>query len=48
MNDKSIRFFILLLVIIYVLSPVDALPGPIDDVVVMLLAPKFIRSDPDE
>ena len=48
MNDQSIRFFILLLVIIYVLSPVDALPGPIDDVVVMLLAPKFIRSDPDE
>ena len=48
MNDKSIRFFILLAVIIYVLSPVDALPGPIDDVIVMFLAPKLIRSDPDE
>ena len=48
MNDKSIRFFILLAVIIYVLSPVDALPGPVDDVIVMFLTPKLIRSDPDE
>ncbi len=31
------RFIVILLVILYVLSPVDGYPGPIDDLIVMVL-----------
>ena len=36
-NSDERRFLVLLFVILYVLSPIDALPGPIDDIIVMAL-----------
>lgn len=36
MND-AMKGMILVLMILYVLSPVDACPGPIDDIIVVLL-----------
>ena len=36
MNNNG-RLLITLLVLIYVLSPTDLLPGPVDDIVVMML-----------
>lgn len=38
MENDFAKFLLVLLVIIYVLSPVDAVPGPIDDAIVVLLA----------
>ena len=35
--SKVIKAAILVLVIVYVLSPLDACPGPIDDVIVALI-----------
>ena len=35
--NKVIKAAILVLVIVYVLSPLDACPGPIDDVIVALI-----------
>lgn len=32
-----IKGMILVLMLIYVISPVDAMPGPIDDIIVMLM-----------
>lgn len=43
MNNNTL---ILILVIIYVLSPVDLVPGPIDDIILVLLTMKG-RSDDD-
>jgi uncharacterized membrane protein YkvA (DUF1232 family) len=37
MNSGFVKGMIVILVIIYIVSPVDALPGPIDDVIVALL-----------
>ncbi len=31
------RFIVILLVILYVISPVDGYPGPIDDLIVLAL-----------
>ena len=45
MNDL-IKAMIIVLVIIYIISPIDAAPGPIDDLIVLLLgiaASKKIR-----
>ena len=32
------KFLLMLFMILYVVSPVDACPGPIDDIVVVILA----------
>ena len=38
MNSSSlVKAMILILMIIYIISPVDAYPGPLDDLVVLLL-----------
>lgn len=37
MNDRLKKILLLALVVGYVLSPADALPGPVDDLLVMLL-----------
>ena len=36
-NSNSRSVLLLLFVILYVLSPVDAAPGPVDDFIVMML-----------
>ena len=36
MNDLM-KTLILVVVLVYVISPIDAVPGPIDDVIVALL-----------
>ena len=35
--SNGLRTMVILFVLLYVLSPVDAAPGPIDDAIVMLL-----------
>lgn len=35
--NNSMKTLILLVVLVYVISPIDAVPGPIDDVIVALL-----------
>ena len=37
MGNYFLKTFVLLAVIMYVLSPIDACPGPIDDVIIALL-----------
>ena len=37
MNNNTKKMLLLVLTIIYVISPVDLMPGPIDDVIVVLL-----------
>ena len=38
MDDGFMKFLVALLVFAYVVSPVDCAPGPIDDLIVILLA----------
>jgi len=35
--NNSMKTLILVVVLVYVISPIDAVPGPIDDVIVALL-----------
>ena len=38
MNNNSIlKAMILVLMIVYIISPIDAYPGPLDDLVVLLI-----------
>ena len=37
MSNRLKKILLLVLVIGYILSPTDALPGPVDDLIVMLL-----------
>lgn len=37
MNNKVAKTVLIIIMLIYILSPVDAMPGPIDDLVVLLL-----------
>jgi len=39
MDDKNmvIKGIIIVAVIVYIVSPIDALPGPVDDLIVLLL-----------
>ena len=34
----AVKGMILVLMILYILSPIDACPGPIDDVIVLLIS----------
>ncbi len=36
MND-AVKGMLIVLVIVYIISPIDVAPGPIDDVIVLLL-----------
>lgn len=36
MSDSS-KFILLILVVLYIVSPVDFCPGPIDDAIVLLI-----------
>ena len=37
MENSLLRIIILLVVIVYVVSPIDGFPGPIDDLLVVFL-----------
>lgn len=37
MNNDFLKTLVLVVVLLYILSPIDACPGPIDDVIVALL-----------
>lgn len=37
MNNSVLKGMILVVVILYIVSPIDACPGPIDDIIVLLL-----------
>lgn len=48
MKDTVIKLFILFAVIIYVISPLDIAPGPIDDIILVLMgigSQKFLPKD---
>ena len=36
MND-AMRVMILVLMVLYIVSPIDACPGPIDDLIILLI-----------
>ena len=36
--DTFTKFIFIAFVIFYIISPIDAMPGPIDDLIVLLLA----------
>ena len=38
MNDDTMSTLVLIFVILYLLSPVDGCPGPIDDLIVLIIA----------
>ena len=42
------RSMLIILVILYVISPVDACPGPIDDIILILLAIAKEKKDDDD
>jgi uncharacterized membrane protein YkvA (DUF1232 family) len=37
MNNNFLKGMILAFIIVYIVSPVDACPGPVDDLLVMIL-----------
>lgn len=37
MDNKTKEILVILLVILYIISPIDAFPGPIDDAIVSLI-----------
>jgi uncharacterized membrane protein YkvA (DUF1232 family) len=37
MSDGRLRWLIIAIVLIYMISPVDAMPGPFDDIMVMVV-----------
>ena len=37
MSDDTMRFLVLIFVILYVISPLDGCPGPIDDLIVVIM-----------
>ena len=47
MNDIT-KGMLVILMILYVLSPVDAMPGPVDDVVVALLGIAMVSKKSDD
>ncbi len=36
-NNGGMKLLVAFLILLYVISPVDAMPGPIDDVIVVLM-----------
>lgn len=43
MNSSFMKFVVLLFVILYCVSPVDALIGPVDDIIVILMGAAMNR-----
>ena len=37
MENSAVRAALLILLIIYIISPVDAVPGPVDDLILFFL-----------
>ena len=37
MSDETMRILVLIFVILYVISPLDGCPGPIDDLIVIIM-----------
>lgn len=37
MENSAVRAALLILLIIYIISPVDAVPGPVDDLLLLIL-----------
>ena len=37
MENNALKTVLLVLLIIYILSPVDALPGPVDDLILLFV-----------
>ena len=37
MNSNFLKTLVLVVVILYIVSPIDACPGPIDDIIVAVL-----------
>ena len=37
MENSAMKTVLLILLIIYILSPVDAVPGPVDDLILLFL-----------
>lgn len=46
--NESMRVLILMFMLLYLLSPVDAMPGPIDDIIVLYLGSKMREGLKDE
>ena len=46
--NESMRVLILMFMLLYLLSPVDAMPGPIDDIIVLYLGCKMREGLKDE
>ncbi len=45
--DRALKGMLILLVLIYVISPLDLCPGPIDDAIVVLLGLASQKKLPD-
>ena len=46
MDSSVVKGMLIVIVILYIISPVDLMPGPIDDIIVLLLgtaAQKFSK-----
>ena len=43
MENTGLKLFILIFIILYFLSPVDACPGPVDDILVTLIGGASIK-----
>ncbi len=41
MNNRMLKRIIIALTILYVLSPLDLAPGPLDDIIIMVLGVAF-------
>ena len=37
MNSNYLKTLLMVIVILYIISPIDACPGPIDDIIVAIL-----------
>lgn len=44
MSDDTMRVLVLIFVILYVLSPIDGCPGPIDDLIVIIMGAAVRRN----
>ena len=36
MDNSAMRAFLLILLVLYIISPVDAVPGPVDDLILLI------------
>lgn len=47
MNADTMKVLVLIFVILYVLSPIDVCPGPIDDVILIIMSAAISRKSRD-